>query len=195
MSGAPYGGRLIAPRGGPAHIAGMRTRFGRLNGAALTAMAAAGLALGTALGSEAWGGLVPCALCLVERWPYRVVLVLALLALLLRGRAARAMLALAAAASFAGAGLAAVHVGVEQGWWPSPLPECAAPQLGGGTIAERLARMPAHPAKPCDEPTYLVPAVPVSMAGMNLAFALALTGFLAISAARGPARSKASWIR
>lgn len=173
----------------------MRTRFGRLNGAALTAMAAAGLALGTALGSEAWGGLVPCALCLVERWPYRVVLVLALLALLLRGRAARAMLALAAAASFAGAGLAAVHVGVEQGWWPSPLPECAAPQLGGGTIAERLARMPAHPAKPCDEPTYLVPAVPVSMAGMNLAFALALTGFLAISAARGPARSKASWIR
>ncbi len=175
-------------------------RVGRLNGAALTGVAAAGLALGVALGSETWGGLVPCALCLVERWPYRVVLVLALLALLLRGWAAQVMLALAAAASFTGAGLAAVHVGVEQGWWPSPLPECAAPQLGGGTIAERLARMPAHPSKPCDEPTYLIPAVPVSMAGMNLAFALALTGFLATSAVRGPARarparSKAAWTR
>ena len=175
-------------------------RVGRLNGAALTGVAAAGLALGVALGSETWGGLVPCALCLVERWPYRVVLVLALLALLLRGRAAQVMLALAAAASSTGAGLAAVHVGVEQGWWPSPLPECAAPQLGGGTIAERLARMPAHPSKPCDEPTYLIPAVPVSMAGMNLAFALALTGFLATSAVRGPARarparSKAAWTR
>ncbi len=206
MSGTPYGGPAIAPRGGLAHIGGMAIQLGRLNRTALAGMAAAGLALGTALGSEAWGGLVPCALCLWERWPYRAVLALALLALLLRGRAARAMLALAAAAAFAGAGLAAVHVGVEQGWWPSPLPECAAPQLGGGTIAERLARMPARPAKPCDEPTYLVPAIPVSMAGMNLAFALALTGFLAMSAAwpsamqgfatrgsaaQGPARSKA----
>ena len=171
----------------------MTIQLGRLNRAALAGMAAAGLALGTALGSEAWGGLVPCALCLWERWPYRIVLALALLALLLRGRVAQAMLALAALAAFAGAGLAAVHVGVEQGWWPSPLPECAAPQLGGGTIAERLARMPAHPAKPCDEPTYLIPAVPVSMAGMNLAFALALTGFLAMSATRSSAtRSSAA---
>jgi disulfide bond formation protein DsbB len=75
-------------------------------------------------------------------------------------------------------------VGVEQGWWPSPLPQCAAPSLGGGTMAERLARMPALPAKPCDEPTYLVPGLPVSMALMNLLLALALAAFLAISVAR-----------
>lgn len=147
--------------------------------AAWTAMAASAAALGVALLSERFGGLVPCALCLWERWPYRVVLAFALLALLIP-RLARPLLIVALLATLAGAALAAVHVGVEQGWWPSPLPECAAAPLGVGSIAERLARMPARPAKPCDEPTFLVPGVPVSMAAMNGLFALALAAALAI---------------
>ncbi|MBC7801803.1 MAG: hypothetical protein H7Z10_14380 [Gemmatimonadaceae bacterium] len=53
--------------------------------------------------------------------------------------------------------------------------------LGGGSIADRLARMPATPAPPCDEPAFLIPGLPVSMAAMNLALSLALAGFLAIS--------------
>ncbi len=151
--------------------------------AALAGTLTSAAALGAALASE-WGlGLVPCALCLVERWPYRVAIAVGVLALVL-ARARRAMLGVMAAVLLVGAGLGAVHVGVEFGWWPSPLPECAAPDLGHGTAAERLARMPLFPAKPCDEPTYLVPRVPVSMAMANLLLALALSGYLAISAAR-----------
>jgi disulfide bond formation protein DsbB len=130
-------------------------------------------ALGAALGSEYYGGLVPCALCLVERWPYRIAA--ALLWLI--------VLCMAATVAIAG-----VHVGVEQGWWPSPLPECAAPSFGGGSIAERLARMPRTVAKPCDTPTFLIPGLPLSMAGMNLALGLAFGGFLAISLLRSPRR-------
>ncbi len=150
--------------------------------AALLGTLASAAALGAAFASE-WGlGLVPCALCLWERWPYRVAIVAGLLALLwARGR--RATLGLMALVLLVGAVLGAVHVGVEFGWWPSPLPECAAPNLGNGTAAERLARMPLVPAKPCDEPTYLVPGVPVSMAMANLLLALALSGYLAIAAA------------
>ncbi len=144
-------------------------------------LAAAGL--GVALLSERWGGLVPCALCLVERWPYRVAIVLGALALAWR-RGARLMVGLAALAMLAAAVLGGVHVGVEEGAWPSPLPECAAPKLGGGTMAERLARMPATPAKPCDEPTYLIPAVPLSMASMNVLYATALCVGLATAAWR-----------
>jgi len=144
-------------------------------------VAASAVALGGALASERWLGLVPCAICLWERWPYRLAIVLGLLALVVPRRFTRWALAAATLAVLAGAGLAALHVGVEQGWWPSPLPECAAPSLGGGSIAERLARMPATVSKPCDEPTYLVPGLPVSMAAMNLALALALAGFLAMS--------------
>ena len=149
--------------------------------AAWAAILASAAALGGALASERWLGLVPCALCLWERWPYRVAIALGLLALALPRRAARWALAAAAVAALSGAALAAVHVGVEQHWWPSPLPECAAPTLGGGSIAERLARMPATVSKPCDEPAFLLPGLPVSMAAMNLGLALALAGFLAIS--------------
>jgi disulfide bond formation protein DsbB len=139
-------------------------------------------ALAVAFGSEWYGGLVPCALCLVERWPYRVAAVVAVIALLplrLRWVLWGVVLCMAASVAFA-----SVHVGVEQKWWPSPLPECAAPNLGGGSIAERLARMPAHPAKPCDDPTFLVPGVPVSMAAMNGLAALVFGLFLAISLLR-----------
>ena len=165
--------------GRPAARGGQGTR-----GAALAVLAASAAALGAAFASEWWGGLVPCALCLLERWPYRVLIVLSLISLLLQGTARRMALALAALVALGGAGLGLVHVGVEQRWWPSPLPECAAPSLGGGTMAERLARMPAQPAKPCDDPTFLVPGLPVSMAAMNMLLSLALAGALATSAAR-----------
>jgi disulfide bond formation protein DsbB len=179
-----YGVGAIAPSGNAGHIADMarsHTALFTATGAAWATILASAVALGGALASERWLGLVPCALCLWERWPYRLAIALGLIALVLPRRAARWVLTAAACTALAGAGLAATHVGVEQGWWPSPLPECAAPSLGGGSVAERLARMPATVSKPCDEPTFLVPGLPVSMAAMNLVLALALAGFLAIS--------------
>ena len=137
----------------------------------LAVAVAAGAALGTALASEYWGGLVPCALCLVERWPYRVLIALGLLAAAVPARLGRPVLLLAVLGFVVAAGLGVVHVGVERGAWPSPLPECAAPHLGGGSLADRLMAMPLTPSKPCDEPTYLIPGLPLSMAAMNLIFA------------------------
>lgn len=150
---------------------------------ALFSLIAAGLALGIALASEYWGGLVPCALCLWERWPYRVAIGLAAVAFLFPSRL---LLGLVALAGMAGAALAAIHVGVEQGVWPSPLPECAARLTSVGSIAERMAAMPARPAKPCDEPSFLIPSLPLSMAMMNLLFALAFVALLAIYLRQGP---------
>ena len=139
-------------------------------------------ALATAHGSEDFGGLVPCALCLLERWPWRFMLVFALAALVpfRRGVDLRVMLWGVVLCAAASAALAGLHVGVEHGWWPSPLPECAAPNLGTGSIAERFARMPSRPAKPCDDPTYLVPSVPLSFAALNGLASLAFGTFLAM---------------
>jgi disulfide bond formation protein DsbB len=131
-----------------------------------------------ALASERWEGLVPCALCLLERWPYRVAIVLGLLASVVPHRWARALLVLVVLSMLVSTALAFVHVGVEQHWWPSPLPECAAPSFTGGTIAERLAHMPARPAKPCEDPAFLIPGLPISMAAMNLLYALAFAALL-----------------
>ena len=144
-----------------------------IRGIALLSALAAAFALGLALASEKWGGLVPCALCLLERWPYRVAIALGLVASVVPHRWARALLVLVVLAMLVDAAMAVVHVGVEQHYWPSPLPECTAPRFTGGSIAERLAQMPARPAKPCEDAAYLIPGLPISMAAMNLLYALA----------------------
>ena len=152
----------------------------RVRFALLLCTLGAAAALCTAIASETFLGLVPCALCLVERWPYRIAIALGLAGLVLPRAWAWVALWLCVLVLVAAALAGVVHVGVEQGWWPSPLPECAAPNLSGLSISERLARMPARPSKPCDDPTYLIPALPVSMAEMNVIFALALAAGLAI---------------
>ena len=148
--------------------------------AVVVALAAAA-ALGVAHASEVWGGLVPCALCLLERWPYRAVIVIGLLAAIAPRGLVRPLLVVAILCLLADAAIAAVHVGVELKWCPSPLPECAAPRFAGGSIAERLAAMPARPSMPCDEPAFPIPGVPVSMAAMNLLFALVFSAGVAMS--------------
>ena len=101
----------------------------------------------------------------------------------------RFILVLAVVCLLADAAIAAVHVGVEFKWWPSPLPECAAPRFTGGSIADRLASMPARPAKPCDEPTFLIPFIPVSLAAMNMLYALGFSAALVVAmAGRGRRR-------
>lgn len=150
----------------------------------MLAVLAGAAALGAAFGSEWFAGLVPCALCLVERWPWRLAIGLGILGFLIPQRFARYVLALIALVVFVGAVEAAAHVGVEAKWWPSPLPECAAPHLVGGSARSLLASMPDKPSKPCDDPTFLIPGLPVSMAAMNLVFALAVAGFMAMSAVR-----------
>ncbi len=139
-----------------------------------------------ALATERWGGLNPCLLCLWQRWPYWAAAGLALGALALPRRP---MLALAGLAVLLSGVFAVVHLGVEARWWPSPLPGCMAPSAAPGQSVEDMLRSLApKPAKPCDEPTFLIPGLPVSMAGMNLLYALGLGGFALRAAARREAR-------
>ena len=157
--------------------------------ALLTALAAAA-AMAVALLVQNLGGIVPCALCLVERWPWRLAIGFSVLALLLPRSLGRALLWLTVVDLAAGAAMAFVHVGVEWGLWPSPLPECAAPSLGHGSIAQRLAAMPALPSKPCDAATYLIPHVPLSMAAMNLVYAVVVAVTLAATLSRTARRRR-----
>jgi len=157
--------------------------------AALSTVAALA-ALLIALGSERFLGLVPCALCLWERWPYRIAIALGVIAFLLPRAGRIAVLWLLLLAVLAAAALGFVHVGVEQGFWPSPLPECAAPHLSG-SIADRLAQMPARPEVPCGTPVYPLAWLPLSLAMLNLLYALAFCLFLAISVARPIPRRRA----
>ena len=140
------------------------------------------------LSEDLWG-LAPCALCLWQRWPYWAAAGFALAAAALP-RARRPLLVLAGAAVLGSGAVAAFHLGVEAGWWPSPLAGCQAavrPPAGGG-VEDLMRSLPAAPSKPCDAPTFLVPGLSLSMAGMNLLYALGLGGFVLIWAAKGAAR-------
>lgn len=79
---------------------------------------ASSVAILAALGSQYLGGLHPCELCLWQRIPHGVIIVLALGALLwFRGKRERTIIAILVAIAFAfGAAIALYHVGVEQGW-------------------------------------------------------------------------------
>jgi disulfide bond formation protein DsbB len=148
--------------------------------AALT-VAAALSALGIAYFAQYKLLLTPCELCLWERWPYRIVALLGVLAILVRPRATRALLGFAALVMLAGACISGLHVGVELGWWPSPLPEC------NGMLTPNAA-LPLIPATPCDRPVYLIHALPISMAQMDLIaatlFAISLLTYAATQRTR-----------
>ncbi len=134
-------------------------------------------ALGLVWWAQHVAGMAPCALCFWERWPYRALIVLGVLSVLSWrvGRPVRmALSALVVLTLLAAIGLSGLHVGVEQGWWPSPLPECAAPRFSGGTFAQRLASMPLRPAKPCDAPNRLFAFLPISMTTLDLLYAILL---------------------
>lgn len=165
-------------------MAGMFASPYRICGLAVALSAA--IALVIAIGSERWGGLVPCALCLWERWPYRIAALLGLAAWFLPPRQARWVIVLLGLTMLADVALGIIHAGVEAHWWKSPLPECAAPVFSGGSVADRLAHMPAAPSKPCDEPSYLIHGLPLSFAGMNLLLASVLTAACAWTAIRRP---------
>lgn len=138
------------------------------------------LALAIAWLAQHAGGLIPCPLCLLERWPYRVGLYAAVFALLLWGIWRRLAVAVLGGAVLCAVAFAALHVGVERHWWKSPLPECSAPDFRGMTVAQRLAAMRDRPSKSCEDADYPIAALPITFAEANLLYALALAAGLAI---------------
>lgn len=123
--------------------------------ALLGAIAAA--ALVSALLLQYVAGLEPCHLCILERFPYLGVVLVAVLGLWLgRPRPALAIVALLLALD---AGLAAYHVGVEQGVFS--LPESCAAVGQAATLEDLRAQLAAAPAR-CDQ-------VPLRVLGLSLA--------------------------
>jgi disulfide bond formation protein DsbB len=163
-----------------ATISQVQMTLSRLQAAAIFGIIACLAALAVAFGSEWYGGMVPCALCLVERWPYRIGIAIGLAVLVLPRAWSRAALWLLVLTMLGGAAVAGVHVGVEQKWWASPMPECMAPNLAGMTMAQRLAAMPLRPSKPCEDPDYPIAAIPITFTQADMGYALAVAAILAI---------------
>src|SRR6266851_4564815 len=138
---------------------------------------ASAIVLGAALLSQYWGGLAPCELCLLQRWPWEAAIAISLVALIAGSRAALPWVALLLAIVFAlGAAAAFYHVGVEQHWFAGPS-ACTASGGGAMTLEDMKRQILGTAPVLCDRVQWSL--FGVSMAGWNL---LASLGMAAICA-------------
>jgi disulfide bond formation protein DsbB len=122
--------------------------------------------LGSALLSQYWGGLAPCELCLLQRWPWAAAIVISLIAIMAGNRAVLPWVALLLAAVFAvGSALAFYHVGVEKHWFAGPN-ACTGTATAADTVEALKARILGQMPVRCDEPAWMLWGI--SLAGWNL---------------------------
>jgi disulfide bond formation protein DsbB len=125
--------------------------------------------------------IVPCPLCLEQRYAYYLAVPLAILVAIAAARdAPRALpvagLVLLAAAALGNAGLGGYHAGVEWGFWPGPT-ECTGPIGGLGSAGGLLDRLDSVKVIRCDEVQWRF--LGISLAGYNVLISLLMAALAA----------------
>ena len=124
-------------------------------------------------------GVVPCPLCLEQRYAYYFIIPLALLIAVVAARGASrqwivAGLAVVALAALANVGLGAYHAGVEWKFWQGPT-DCTGPlpDLSGASLLESIKTVKVIR---CDEVQWRF--LGLSLAGYNVLISLALVALV-----------------
>jgi len=145
----------------------------------LATLGSAALLLG-AFGFQHIGGLLPCKMCLWQRWPHAAAVVIGTILLLGGPRILVWTGGLAAATTGA---IGTYHAGVEWRWWPGPT-SCS----GGGTD---LGALDGGALLSLDTPTGVIMCdeivwqfLGLSMAGWNAVIAFGLTALWILAARR-----------
>ncbi len=144
-------------------------------GAAL--LGSAGLLLG-AFAFQYLGGLAPCKMCIWQRWPHGLVIVIGLAAYLTDNR----MLAIIAGlVVLIGAAIGFYHAGVEQAWWEGPS-TCTSGSIQGLTTEQLMEQILNAPLVRCDEIAWSM--LGLSMAAWNGVISLGLAALWWLGARR-----------
>jgi len=138
----------------------MMTVYGRI---LLAGGGSAAILLG-ALGFQLIGGLVPCPLCIWQRWPHLLAVLVALAAVTLLWRQRRYLAGLGAVLMMLSTGLGVYHAGVEQDWWPGPT-TCTSDSVAGKSVEALMSEIMAAPLVRCDEIVWDL--FGITMAGWN----------------------------
>jgi disulfide bond formation protein DsbB len=148
----------------------------RLDRARLLAVLVPNALLWGAIGSQYLGGLVPCEMCMWQRWAHVGAIGLALVAILLRNAPplSRVATALAALAILASGAIGAFHAGVEYHWWKG-LTECSAPAMAG-SVQDVMSQIMVAPIVRCDQAQWTLGGI--SLAGFNAILSLGFGGII-----------------
>jgi disulfide bond formation protein DsbB len=146
-----------------------------------------------AWGSQIFGGLVPCELCLGQRIAYYWGLPVLALILILWNRIPLVVwyvaMAIAALIFVWSAYMGAYHAGVEWGFWPGPTACTGSGTAGAGINFDELAKGSVEKVVPCDVVQFRF--LGISLAGYNALISVAIgvmLGAAMLVQARRPGR-------
>lgn len=125
-----------------------------------------------ALAFQHIGGMAPCKLCIWQRYPHVVAIVLGALALAVSNAHARLAIILAGVVSTAiTAGIGIYHAGVEQGIFEGPT-SCTSGSISDLSADDLLNQIMSAPLVRCDDIPWQLAGI--SMAGWNAIVSLLL---------------------
>ncbi len=139
----------------------------------LFAGVAATVILASAFGFQL-AGYPPCEMCWWQRYPYMVIMAVALIATAAPTIPRKPTLLLLALLFAVDAGLAGFHAGVEQRWWEG-VTTCSGLVGVTDSVNDALAAIMDAPLIRCDEIAWSL--FGISMAGYNFLLATAMTVF------------------
>jgi disulfide bond formation protein DsbB len=122
-----------------------------------------------AFGFQYLGGLAPCVLCLWQRWPHAVAILIGLAGIRIRHAA---LAGLGGLSMLCSAGIAAFHVGVEQGLWEGTKSCSTSTDVTAMTAQDALRAIMEADSAGCSEAAWSM--MGISMAGWNGIFSLGL---------------------
>jgi len=141
----------------------------------LAAGGSAALMIG-ALGFQYLGDLAPCKLCIWQRYPHVIAIVIGIVAVAIRGRLLP-YLGMLAALTTSGIGL--YHTGIERNWWEGPT-SCTSQDISNLSSDQLFDQIVNAPLIRCDEVAWEF--MNLSMASWNGLIALGLAGLWFLAA-------------
>lgn len=144
-----------------------------LTRALIIALGGSVLALLVAWISQYGFNLHPCELCILQRYPYMAVIIVALIAVLIRQEIIKVgLLMLVTLLLLVETGIAAYHTGVEQGVFSGPA-ACSSELQPGMSLEEWKAMIMNSQVVACNQPA--IEIMGITMASANVIYALALS--------------------
>lgn len=129
-------------------------------------------ALAAALFSEAFLGLEPCRLCIYQRWPFVIAIIVAIIGLLTPFK--RALLGCLSFNFLCNSAIAFYHTGVEQKWWESAVEGCEVFFGEPDPNLSPLENILSTPMAKCSDIPWQDPLIGLSMANYNIIFCFGL---------------------
>ncbi len=146
-------------------------------------------ALATAFISEGFLGLEPCQLCIYQRIPYAVALVLGAIGAfagykgylggVIQGGIERIFLVLISLDFLVNSGIAFFHTGVERHWWEST--ESCKLEVFENDSQSFIENILSKPGGRCDQIPWADPVLGLSMANYNVIICMALSVLCLVS--------------